>query len=358
MQRNSADGAMPQDGTGYDFGVGRTIDLALRFIYVMLAPIMLAPLAALLPITGTLVGAGIATIVALIGGERWHAAVDRIPVLGRLLGGMAKLGDFYREHPPKPLVFYIVYPLLLPVILFRRVPRRELTLYRKVNAIALIVILVGGAWDFFRHWQPELGFGPFFGSMVAGFIIQFFVMFALVMPIVTTVIMLRISKATTTLVALLGVIVLSASIGGIAAHHMKDTVQLSTWERLRYRTREGIGELQRCIAASPTHDEISCAKQNRVLLAMTRGIDAAIATLAGDHGAFDIAQDRARKHIAEFYKPDEARAFKLYADEGVVILYVHHRARQTIWLGFSPGTHKLLLHAADLPQAARTVIGV
>ena len=349
---------MPQDGTGYDFGVGRTIDLVLRFIYVMIAPMLLAPLAAVLPITGTLVGASIATVVALIGGDRWHAAVDRIPVLGRVLGGMSKLGDFYREHPPKPLVFYIVYPLFLPVILFRQVPRRELTLYRKVNAIALVVIVIGGAWDFFRHWQPELGFGPFFGSMIGGFVIQFFAMFALVMPIVTTVVMLRIRGATKTLFAVLAIIALSAAIGVVAAHSMKDAVQFSTWQRLRYRTREGIGELQRCIAASPTHDMAPCAKQNRVLLALTRGIDAAISTLAGDHNAFDIAQDRAREHIAEFYKPDEAKAFKLYAEDGVVILYVRHRARETIWLGFSPSAHKLLLHAAELPPQAREVLGI
>ena len=113
------------------FRRGRTIDLVLRLIYVTLAPLMLAPLAAVLPITGTLVGVGIATVVALIGGDRWHHAVDRIPVVGRVLGGMSKLGDFYREHPAKPLVFYIVYPLLLPILLFRPVPRRELALYRK-----------------------------------------------------------------------------------------------------------------------------------------------------------------------------------------------------------------------------------
>ena len=338
--------------------MGRTIDLVLRLVYVTIAPLMLAPLAAVLPITGTLVGAGIATIVALIGGERWHATVDRIPVLGRVLGGMSKLGEFYREHPPKPLVFYILYPLLLPVILFRKVPRRELTLYRKVNAIALVIIIVGGAWDFFRHWQPEIGFGPFLGAMIVGFIIQFFVMFALAMPIVTTVIMLRIRGATKTLAVVLVIILVTGTFGGLAAHHMKDAVQFSTWERIDFRTKAGMAELRTCVDASPTHDPKACAKQNRVLLALTRGIDAADTTLAGDPTAYDIAQDRARTQIGEFYKPDEARAFRLYYDEGVTVVYVRHNARKSIWLGFSRVDRKLLLKATELPPGARKAIGL
>jgi hypothetical protein len=340
-----------------DFGVGRTIDLVLRLVYVTIAPLMLAPLAAVLPITGTLVGAGIATIVALIGGDRWHATVDRIPVLGGVLGGMSKLGDFYREHPPKPLVFYILYPVMLPVLLFRTVPRRELALYRKINAIALVIIIAGGAWDFFRHWQPEIGFGPFFGAMIAGFVIQFFVMFALAMPIVTTVIMLRIRGMTKTLAAVLVIILATGTIGGLAAHHMKNAIQFSTWERIDYRTKAGLAELRDCIATSPTHDLKSCAKQNRVLLALTRGIDAADTTLAGDPGAYDIAQDRARAQIGEFYKPDEAHAFRLYHDEGVTVVYVRHRGRKSIWLGYSHVARKLVLQATELPPGARKAVG-
>src|SRR5258708_4793740 len=104
-------------------------------------PVMLPLIAVVMPITGLLISAGIATLVVLIGGEAWHTRVDRVPLVGRVLGGMAKLADFYREHPPKPLVYYIFYPLLLPIVLFRRVPRREFLLYRKLNALAVIIIV-------------------------------------------------------------------------------------------------------------------------------------------------------------------------------------------------------------------------
>ncbi|HEY0254989.1 MAG TPA: hypothetical protein VGC41_25860, partial [Kofleriaceae bacterium] len=66
--------------------MGRTIDLVLRLLYIVVAPLLLAPLAATLPITGTMIVAGLAMVVALIG-PRWHAWVGGVPVIGKGLGG-------------------------------------------------------------------------------------------------------------------------------------------------------------------------------------------------------------------------------------------------------------------------------
>jgi hypothetical protein len=345
MQRNTADGAMPQFGTGYAFGVWRAIDLGLRIVYLTIAPALLALFAALMPVTGVLVGAGIATVVTLIGGERWHRAVDRIPIAGRVLGGMARLDEFYREHPPKPLAFYIVYPLLLPVILARKVTRRELVLYRKVNTIALIVIVGGGAWDYYRHWQPEIGFAPFFGLMVVGFVIQFCAMFALSMPIVTTIAMLRLRNATKTLIAVLALVASSAAFGAYSAHEMKFATSFSVFERARYRTLAGIAELRACTDVS--HDVQACAVNNRTLLALERAIDVADATLKGDPTAHDIAEARAQAQIATYYRADEARAFHVYVAGSDTFVFIHG-GKRTIWLGYRHTTKKLLLHANEL----------
>src|SRR5438552_4091833 len=96
----------------------RTIDLVLRFAYVAAVPFLLPIINLIMPITGLLIGTGIATAIALVGSEVWRARVERIKYLGRALGGMGRLGEFYARFPPKPLVYYILYPLLLPVILF------------------------------------------------------------------------------------------------------------------------------------------------------------------------------------------------------------------------------------------------
>ncbi len=334
----------------------RTVDLVLRFIYLVAAPALLTLLASVFPLTGTLVGAGIATVVALIGGDRWHAAVDRVPVLGRVLGGMARLGEFYREHPPKPLVYYIFYPVLLPVILAMKVPRREFTLYRKVNAIALVVIVAGGALDYYRHWQPELGFGLFLGSMFTGFILQLLVMFALVMPIVTTLIMLRLRGQTRTLYGLLAIILACGALGAWASHHRKDAVPFSTWTRLEYRTVTAFRDQARCEAR--TRERGACIKDNRALAALIEGLDAAEVSLLSHPSDQEAALAAARSRIGMYYKPDETRAFQLYSKDQVLIEYVRNGKQPPLAIGYDYAAKKGLFKLADFPADAKQLLGL
>lgn len=63
---------------------------------MLLAPAVLVIAAAIIPITGPLVGIGLATVIALAGADRWRARTERIWLIGR------------------PLLYYIVYPALLP----------------------------------------------------------------------------------------------------------------------------------------------------------------------------------------------------------------------------------------------------
>jgi hypothetical protein len=335
--------------------VWRAIDLVLRFVYVVVAPLMLAPLAVVFPITGTLVGAGLATLVALIGSDRWHARVDRIPVLGRVLGGMGRLGDFYREHPPKPLIYYIFYPLLLPVILFLRVPRQEFLLYRKVNSIALLVVVVSGALDYFRNWRPELSFKLFFMAMIVTLILQLLATFALAMPIVTTLITLRLRGYTKTLWALVVLAMLSAGFGVLAAHKMHGSMQISTWMRLEMRTGAGRLEARRC---AQEHDPgyRGCAKENGSFVALVEALDEVYITLRDHPGDTDAALDHARDKIGEYYKPDETAAWQLYADEGVYILYVRYSKRPALWIGRDK--RQLIFDATKLPPGARKKLGL
>lgn len=323
----------------------RAIDLVLRFVFVVAAPIMLVPLAVVFPITGTLVGAGIATLVALIGTDR----IKRIPYVGRVLGGMGKLGDFYREHPPKPLVYYIFYPLLLPVILFMKIPRREFLLYRKLNVIALAVVIISGALDYFRHWRPELTFGQFVAAMIMTLVLQLLATFALVMPIVTTLMHLRTRAYTKTLVALLVLAALSAVGGALSVHKMHGGMQISTWMRIKERTKVGFATMRQCMSV-PHSDARACLKQNHALVAIVDALDQVYVALQIHPTDLDGALDRAHDKLEDYYKPDEAKSFKLYAGEGVYILFVEYGSHERIWIGRD--AHKLLWDVAELPPGA------
>jgi hypothetical protein len=332
----------------------RAIDLVLRVVYVALAPAFLALFAVMFPITGTLVGAGLATLVALIGGDRWHAFVDGMPFLGRILGGMSRLGEFYREHPPKPLIYYVLYPVLLPVLLFMRIPRKEFLLYRKLNVIALVVVIATGALDYFRHWRPELTFGMFISAMIVGFILQLLVTFMLVMPIVTTLLGLRVRGHTKGLVAVTIVVALSAAFGIVGAHKMHGGLQMSTWMRISLRTQAGFVEAHRCI--KERGDARGCGRENHAFVALVQALDEVYIWLRDHPGDTDTALDRGRDKIADYYKPDEAAAFQLYADEGVYMLYVRYGKRDRIWI--ARDAKQLLLDPTKLPPGALKALDI
>lgn len=339
------------------FAMWRTIDLVLRLLYLVVAPLFLPVLASVLPITGTLVGAGFATIVALIGGDRWHATVDRIPILGRALGGMAKLGDFYREHPAKPLIFYILYPLLLPVILFRPLLRRELGLYRKVNAIALAVVVVTGTLDYLHNWRPELTFGQFASSMFAGFFAQFFATFALAMPIVTTIVTLRLRGQRKLLNTAIVMIVVAGTLGGLIAHHTKYVIQASTWQRIELRSKTGQRELHDCTVR--TQQLAQCTRENHWVVALVEGLDAAARSLKDHPNDHDAATAAAREKLATYFKPDEVRAFDLFVEYPVIIEFARNGKRKTVWIGFDYARKQLLFgKPEELSPAARKALAL
>src|SRR5512135_2493471 len=214
----------------------RAIDLVLRCVYVAAVPFLLPLINMIIPIAGLLIGTGIATVIAVVGSERWRARVETLRYLGRPLGGFGRIGEFYARFPPKPLVYYILYPLLLPVVLFMRVPRREFLLYRKLNAITMVVIAATGAYDYFEHWRPELTLTQFAGATLGAFILQLLVTFMFVMPIVTTLVELRQHGRTRVLSVLVVLMVASAVYGAIRARHAR-TMSIMTWMRLQERTK-------------------------------------------------------------------------------------------------------------------------
>jgi hypothetical protein len=321
------------------------IDLTLRFVYVALVPFLLPFINLLMPITGLLIGTGIATAVALIGSDVWLARVERIPFAGKLLAGLARLGAFYREHPPKPLVYYIFYPILLPVIVLFRVPRREFLLYRKLNAVTIVVVVATGAWDYVRHWRPELTFAQFAGATFVMFVFQMVVTFMFVMPIVTTLIAFRLRARTTTLSVLVVCMVATGAWGAYDAHR-SHAMSIMTWTRLEERTKYARVRMIMCEMAHPDGIE-RCIVRDPELRAMADALKAA-------HGAksVDDALDLAHDKLASFYKPDEAAAFRIVELRGQLVLFAQRGHKPAIWLGYYK--NRFLIHPDQLtPELQR-----
>jgi hypothetical protein len=330
------------------------IDLVLRFGYVALVPFLLPLINEVMPIAALLVGAGIATTVALVGSERWRAKVESLRFIGRPLSGFGRLGEFYASFPAKPLIYYILYPVLLPVILFMRIPRREFFLYRKLNAVTAIVIATMGAWDYFEHWRPELTFTQFAGATLGVFIMQMLVTFMFIMPIVTTLVELRQRRKTRTLAAL-GVLMLATGVyGAIAARHGR-TMSIMTFMRLDERTKYARAELKQCEADHP--DQINdCIKQNPQIHALALGLKAVIKSEQDDPRDDDAALAAAHEQIAQYYKPDEAAAFRLAAADKTLVVYAKYARKKAIWLGVAG--NKFLTRPEQLPPALRKRLGV
>lgn len=274
----------------------RRLDHTLRFVYVLLAPAMIAALAGLIPVSGLSINAGIATAIALAGSDRWVARTQGIPVVGRPLSKIGRLGEYYREHPPKPLVYYVLYPLFAPYWLFKKSARQELFVYKRLGALAVIITVVTAAVDFARNWQP-LPFKYFAGAMVGTMFIQLIVTFMFVMPIVTTVIEFHRHghKKSLVVLAVLGLLL------GVAM-----VVGLRSVERIPFATQ------QRAVSRIKWKPDAARNVMERALAAPT--------------------QDEARIVLGEFFRRDEARAFMRTQTGDVVVLWAKLRNKKHPWM--------------------------
>jgi hypothetical protein len=309
----------------------RTIDLVLRFAYVAAVPALLPQINEVMPIAALLIGTGVATVIALVGSEVWRSKVERIPYAGPVLG-MGNLGEFYARFPAKPLPYYIVYPILLPFILFLRVPRHEFFLYRKMNTITLIVVVITGAYDYFEHWRPELSLAQFAGATLGVFIMQLLVTFIFVMPIVTTLVELR-QRRKIKVLWLLAVLMLGSAIyGSLMARHQR-TMPILTWLRLEQRTKHARAELKECEQEHP--DQVrTCVRHDPQLRALA---DALEVVVKNDYPDDATALAAAREKLLGYYKPDEANAFRIRDIDDVLVIYARYARKRAIWLGVEKG---------------------
>lgn len=329
----------------------RAVELVLRLVYFAVAPALLVLLATQYPIAGVIVNVAFAVAVfAFASGVRpW---VERYPLLGKVLGAQLRFEAFYKEHPPKPFVYYAFYPLLFPYWLSQPVPRRELGLYRGLTAVGLIILFGGAAWDFFRKWYPEIPFAPFAQSWALVFAIQALVAIVFVMPLATTVVTLKLQGRSGALGALFAVATASMTLAvAVAAQRRHEIVQRPTGERMILRTQYAKK------AARKLREEAL----KRAFVSILRGD----ASRVKEPRSVEILEGPiidARDTLAKLYREDELPCFHLVAFKArkgghILVLFGTRSgkspltARNLVWLGLHDG-HTFVDDPKDLPDGA------
>jgi hypothetical protein len=277
----------------------RALDFALRLAFFAIVPFLATLVAALFPMTAVLVNVVVALVVfAAAEIVREHAT--KRPIVAKLLRRHLEFEEHYRRHPPRPFLFYVFYPLLLPYVLWRPETRRELWLYRGLTGGGLLVLVAAAGLDFFLHWLPEIGFETFIVLWLLLFAVQTLCIFLFLLPVATTVVKLHAERRFVALWVLLGAAAISVS-AAVVTLEMKrgHIVSWATTERVRLRTR-----------AAP---KATRAAQLEALHAVFGNLAELKESTDKDGWVEGDSIDRAEEMLETVYKADEAYAFSLHA---------------------------------------------
>lgn len=304
------------------------LDFLLRLAFFAIAPYLLVFVAALFPVKGALVQIGVALGV-FIAGEAARGLAARSRVARFLLRNQLAFEAYYREHPPRPFLYYLFFPLLFPYWLWVKEARRELLLFKGYTLFTFLLLVGSLVYQYVTAFPPELGFREFWPIASYCVAAEAVVVVMMLMPMVTTVVHLHAARAPARLVLLLVAATVSLSFAAARIERRRDPiVSYATRARVRLRT-----------AARPTP-----ARE-----AQTAALRAAWKELASSKTAKeDIESDgkvegaplaKAHDALARFYKEDEANAFDLWwsrkKNRGGSVLVVYFEARRKhgpIWL--------------------------
>ncbi|MGE5186449.1 MAG: hypothetical protein ACM31C_30545 [Acidobacteriota bacterium] len=148
-------------------------------------------------------------------------------------------------------------------------------------------------------------------------------------------------------VALVVLMVATAGYGYWNTRHAR-TMTFTTWLRLKERTMYARVRMIRCEMVHPDRLD-SCLGHDAELRAMADALRA-----AREQTTYKAALGAARDTLTKYYKPDEAAAFRLYADHGLLVLYAHYAGKPAIWLGAY--TNHFLIYPSQLPASLRKAL--
>jgi len=277
----------------------RAPDFLLRLVFFATVPYLFTIVATLFPMTGVVANVAL-TLVVFAFAQAARAQAERSRLLKRVMARRLAFEAYYRENPPRPFLFYVFYPLLLPYVLFRPEARRELLLYRGFTGGGAIILLLAAVFDFYEHWRPELALRDFLEVWVILFAIQTLAMFVFLLPIATTVVKFHSERRLLELWVLFGAAAISVGAAVFTlVHRHRHVVSWVTTHRVMLRTRSGPDRAR--------------AAQLQALRAVVADLPELAAStdeagwVEGDSGA------KAEEELGAFYKPDESYAFSLHA---------------------------------------------
>jgi hypothetical protein len=320
------------------------VDFVARAVFFAFAPFLLMRIAMLFPVTGAVLQVG-AALAVFFAGEAIRRFAKRSPWVSRLLANELRFESYYREHPPRPFLYYVGYPLLLPYWLINASARREFLLYKGYTLFSFGVMLVSLCVQYQTAFPPELtahDFAPIAGGTLLA---ETAVVLMFLMPIVTTVVHFHRQRATKRLAVLLALGMVSIGFAAVRLERRRDPiVSFATRTRVRLRTARA---------------------QKRAIAAQTRALEAAWRALPRQKLREDVDADGkvegaplevAREALVGLYKNDEAHAFDLwYTRKGrraiLVLFFEAERAHAPIWLAIDH-THATTHELAQLPAGA------
>lgn len=276
------------------------VDFVLRLAFFAVAPIAITIVGNVMPIWGIVVNVGVALAVFFVAHR-----VRRVPILGRVLGRALRFEAYYREHAPKPFLYYVFFPLLFPYWLVVKSARREVAVYRPFTGVPLVVLVATNSWQFFARYRPEIPFTHFAVVTAAKIVVELAAVMLFLMPVASTVVTYERQRKPWHLAITLAAAL--ASIGWCVHRHVANPPRVASTEvqlRASWRT---------AFDGKRAHATLLAA----VNVARKHLLDDAGQLPAGDHeldgdtwiegGALEAAQEK----LEEFYKPDEARGFRL-----------------------------------------------
>jgi hypothetical protein len=323
------------------------LEYGLRLVFFAAIPFGIVVLASLVPMTAALVNIVLA-LGAFFFGEVLRKHAQERGWLGKVLRRQLAFEEYYRDRPPKPFLYYVVYPLLFPYWLAVREARREFWLFKGYTVVTFVLAAVAGAYRYFAVYQPEIGLKTFFVSFGIGLAIEALAVITFLMPIATTVVALHKKAQHGRLVALLVVGLLSAGGAvGYLAHRHRTFPSLETRQRVSKRT---FAKLK--VAQTVADDALRAAWTERRKKNYERESDGTV-----DGAPLDVA----RAKLEVFYRPDEAAAFELWTTARgdktpMMILYSEGpRAGKPVFRAMrADGT--IVERAKDLPRPALRVM--
>lgn len=300
--------------------------------------------ALIVPITPVIVNLAI-TIAVLFFFESLRSRFDRASLVRRVLRRHIGIVEHYREHPPRPFPYYLLFPIVAPLWLFSAKGRKELKLYRLFVVANVVLLLALKYLEYRTLWAPELSFRRFAIATAVTLFFQIALVFAFVVPTTVAVLDARMRKRSRDLVWFAVAFSLTAGLTLFAwtRRPSGSMVPVPVCARMRERTAadEARALEVREAAIAVADDRLGEGTATR----RRNGVEISGPPL-----------DAAREELQEFYRADETECFRLFTapdpelGDLVVLRADGKRTRGPIWVARAAGrrTARAMSAASDL----------